>query len=60
MAIGTMLYERPYKYDETKENSSDVVDETIKKGLASLFGEIDSNSHIIQWAGEEENYQKLY
>lgn len=60
MATGTILYERPYKYEDYNENSNDVVDETIKNGITSLFGKIDWRSHIIQWAGEEDDFKKQY
>ncbi len=60
MTTGTILYERTYKYEDYNENSNDVVDETIKKGIASLFGTIDCNSYIIQWAGEEDDFKMQY
>lgn len=60
MTNGTILYKRPYKYGDYNDSSNDVVDETITKGITSLFGKIDCNFHIIQWAGEEDDFKKLY
>lgn len=57
---GTIVYERPFKDSEYTKETNDVVDETIKKGITSLFGEIDCYSHIIQWIGEEDDYKKHY
>lgn len=57
---GTIIYERPYRACEYVKETNDVVDATINKGLASLFGELECKAHEIQFKNEVDDYLQFY